>query len=139
MRPNKETLPMGDWLRELADVRCNAADLEPGMADSSRRLAVSRAMRVRAEIAAFEHRWPAPRTSDVMVPTFSWSQLERQLSDLVDSPVKAAMARDLVSATRKTSHFKPPEMVLREILCLAWALLDEDFQPEPEEGSPETP
>jgi hypothetical protein len=130
---------MGDWLRELADARFNAADLDPGLANSSRRQAVSRAIRVRTEIAAFEHRWPAPRNDELMAPTFSWSQLERQLSDLVDSPAKAAMARDLVSATRKTSHFKPPEMVLREILCLAWALLDEDFQPEPEEGSQATP
>ncbi len=48
---------------------------------------------------------------------------------LADTPIKAAMARDLVSATRKTSQFKPPEMVLREILCTSWALLDEGFQP----------
>ena len=40
------------------------------------------------------------------------------------------MARDMVSATRKLSRFKPPEMVLREILCMTWVLLDEDFQPQ---------
>ena len=65
------------------------------------------------------------------VPGFTWAQLERQLADLAESPAKAAMARDLVSALRKMSQFKPPEMVLREILCMSWALLDEGFQPEP--------
>jgi len=40
------------------------------------------------------------------------------------------MARHLVSATRKLAPFKPPEMVLREILCLTWVLLDENFRPD---------
>ncbi len=39
------------------------------------------------------------------------------------------MASDLVSATRKQASFKPPEMVLREILCVAGALMDEGFLP----------
>ena len=29
------------------------------------------------------------------------------------------------------------EMVLREVLCLTWVLLDENFKTEPEEGSAE--
>jgi DNA-binding CsgD family transcriptional regulator len=66
------------------------------------------------------------------IPGFTWEQLERQLSDLAGDPVKAVMARDLVSATRKMSRFKPPEMVLREILCMSWALLDEGFRPDPD-------
>jgi hypothetical protein len=48
------------------------------------------------------------------------------------------MARHLVSATRKLAPFKPPEMVLREILCLTWVLLDENFKLETSEGSAET-
>jgi hypothetical protein len=39
-----------------------------------------------------------------------------------------------VSATRKLARFKPPEMVLREILCLTWVLLDENFRPGVGEG-----
>ena len=53
--------------------------------------------------------------------------------------MKAAMARDLVSATRKMARFKPSEMVLREILCLTWALLDEGFQPDLEPAPGEGP
>jgi hypothetical protein len=94
-------------------------------------------MRVRDEVAAFERRWPTSPDQDAPVPTFTWSQLERQLADLADTPIKAAMATELVSALRKMSQFKPPEMVLREILCTSWALLDEGFQPGPEAVSPD--
>ena len=121
---------MGDWLRELADARGTVVDLHPTRETMNRRAAVGRAARVREEAAAFERRWPAPPSHEDSVPSFTWSQLERQLADLVDSPMKAAMARDLISGLRKMSQFKPPEMVLREILCTSWALLDEDFQPD---------
>jgi len=123
---------MGDWLKELADAR--VVDLHPDRDTMSRRAAVGRAMWVRNEVAAFERRWPTPPAHEAQVPGFTWSQLERQLMDLADSPMKAAMAKDLVSALRKMSQFKPPEMVLREILCTSWALLDESFQPDSEAG-----
>jgi len=47
------------------------------------------------------------------------------------------MARHLVSGTRKLAPFKPSEMVLREILCMTWVLLDENFKPDPEQASAE--
>jgi hypothetical protein len=72
-----------------------------------------------------------------LIPSFSWTQLERQLVDLAATPAQADMARHLVSATRKLAPFKPPEMVLREILCLTWVLLDENFRAETEPGSSE--
>ena len=40
------------------------------------------------------------------------------------------MAGPLVSATRKQAPFKPPEMVIREILCIAAVLMDESFDPD---------
>ena len=43
-----------------------------------------------------------------------------------------------MSATRKLAPFKPAEMVLREILCLTWVLLDENFKGEQEVGVAET-
>jgi hypothetical protein len=124
---------MGDWLRELADARATAADAA-SCETAPRRAAVRQALRLRRETDAFERRWPAPRTAGPMLPAVSWGQLERQLADLTDTPAKAAMARELVSATRKMAEFKPPEMVLREILCLAWTLLDDGFQPEFRDG-----
>ncbi len=123
---------MGDWLRELADARVSVVDLHPDRSTMNRRAAVGQAIRVREDVAAFERRWPSPPALDDQVPAFTWSQLERQLADLADTPTKAVMAKELISALRKMSQFKPPEMVLREILCTSWALLDEGFQPEAE-------
>ncbi|HMO43389.1 MAG TPA: hypothetical protein PKB04_08715 [Phenylobacterium sp.] len=99
------------------------------------RAAVNRALHLRREIAAFEERWPQPSPTEGSTPTFTWAQLERQLVDLAASPAQADMAQHLVSATRKLSAFKPPEMVLREILCLTWVLLDENFHPGAPAGS----
>ena len=95
------------------------------------RAVIGRALRLRREIDDFEARWPIPQERDESIPTFTWDQLERQLVDLSATPSQADMARHLVSATRKLAPFKPPEMVLREILCLTWVLLDENFKGEP--------
>lgn len=100
----------------------------PKEAQADKSAALGRAIAAREEVERFQTRWP-PIPDGELVPTFTWAELERQLADLSQDPVKAAMARELVSATRKQATFKPAEMVLREILCLAWALLDEDFQP----------
>jgi hypothetical protein len=99
------------------------------------RVAVGRALRLRREIEAFEARWPAPVGTEEAMPTFTWVELERQLVDLAATDTQAEMARHLVSATRKLARFKPSEMVLREILCLTWVLLDENFRPEVGVGS----
>ncbi|MFD3263656.1 hypothetical protein [Phenylobacterium ferrooxidans] len=125
---------MADWMKALLEVDPSQPDWE----GQEQRAAVNRVMRLRQEVQVFEARWPALEDEASPTPSFTWSQLERQLADLAGCPVKAGMARDLISATRKMSRFKPPEMVLREILCMTWALLDEGFQPSPE-GSAEMP
>jgi hypothetical protein len=99
---------------------------------------IGRALRLKREIDAFEARWPNSERRDEVIPSISWDQLERQLVDLAATPAQASMARHLVSATRKLAPFKPSEMVLREILCMTWVLLDENFKPEPDEDSAET-
>ncbi|WP_340647092.1 hypothetical protein [Phenylobacterium sp.] len=111
---------------------------QPDWEGREQRAAVNRVMRLRGEVEAFQARWSETPVEDPPAPGFTWTQLERQLADLAGCQVKAEMARDLVSATRKMSRFKPPEMVLREILCMTWALLDEGFQPPPERSA-ETP
>jgi hypothetical protein len=102
------------------------------------RVMIGRALRLKREIDAFEARWPAAARREELIPSFSWDQLERQLLDLAATPVQASMARHLVSATRKMAPFKPSEMVLREILCMTWVLLDENFKPERDGDLPET-
>ncbi len=101
------------------------------------RAVIGKALRLRREIDDFEARWPALAKREELLPNFSWTQLERQLVDLSSTSAQADMARHLVSATRKLAPFKPPEMVLREILCLTWVLLDENFRGETEPGSVE--
>ncbi|WP_397419769.1 hypothetical protein [Phenylobacterium sp.] len=96
------------------------------------RAVVGRAMRLRREIDDFEAKWPNLAKREEVLPAISWTQLERQLVDLAATPAQADMARHLVSATRKLAPFKPPEMVLREILCMTWVLLDENFRAEPD-------
>ncbi|HSV02291.1 MAG TPA: hypothetical protein VLI41_03715 [Phenylobacterium sp.] len=102
------------------------------------RAVIGRALRLRREIDDFETRWPAAPAREEATPGFTWAQLERQLVDLAATPAQAAMARHLVSANRKLAPFKPAEMVLREILCMTWVLLDESFRPEACPGSAET-
>lgn len=116
---------MGDW-REFQN-----------RTGSENRAAIGKALRLRREIEEFETRWPTAARGET-TPTFTWEQLERQLVDLAPTETQAEMARHLVSATRKLAPFKPPEMVLREILCLTWVLLDENFTPEVSEQSDET-
>lgn len=101
------------------------------------RSVVGRALRLRREIDEFEARWPTSGRREESLPNFTWEQLERQLVDLAATPTQASMARHLVSATRKLAHFKPSEMVLREILCMTWVLLDENFKAEPCPGPDE--
>ncbi len=101
------------------------------------RAVIGRALRLRREIDDFEARWPTPAAREEALPTFTWAQLERQLVDLAATPAQAKMARHLVSGTRKLAAFKPSEMVLREVLCMTWVLLDENFKAEPDQGSVE--
>ena len=64
------------------------------------------------------------------MPTFTWDMLEHQLASLAVTSQQRDLASSLVSGTRKQAAFKPPEQVLREILCIASVLMDETFHPE---------
>lgn len=106
-----------------------------------RQEAVTRAMQIRKDVQSFKATFPGPCQEEpraAILPAFSWEQLERQLSDLASTRTKASMAGPLVSATRKQAAFKPPEMVLREILCIASSLMDETFEPSLGGDSPGT-
>lgn len=100
----------------------------PPLTDSQKE-AIDQAMRLRHDALNFHKAWPTLNSQDDMAPAFTWTQLERQLASLAATTQSALMAPDLVNATRKQASFKPPEMVLREILCVAGALMDESFLP----------
>ena len=90
-----------------------------------------------APILPAPDRQPDSRTDcreETPAPTFTWEALARQLTDLAVTPAQKALVETLVSATRKQSVFKPSELVLREMLCIAAVLMDETFHPDLEEG-----
>lgn len=99
------------------------------------RSAIRNALLLQKEVQAFLARWPTPPSQHDPLPTISWSQLERQIEDLAVTPAKREMVAALMSATRKQARFKPSEMVMREILCIAAVLMDEDFDPQSMEGA----
>ncbi len=72
---------------------------------------------------------PAQTPVEQSMPVFTWEQLHQQLVDLTDSPEKAAIVGPLVSGLRKQAASKSTDLVLREVLCLAWTLMDESFRP----------
>jgi hypothetical protein len=100
----------------------------PPLTDSQKD-AINQAIGLRRDALNFHKAWPALNSQDDLAPPFTWTELERQLASLAATAQNALMASDLVSATRKQASFKPPEMVLREILCVAGALMDESFMP----------
>jgi hypothetical protein len=87
--------------------------------------AIRRALAVRRDVDRFERAWPGPGGAEEPLPAFSWGQLERQLFSLA-GPTGALIAPDLIRSVRKSVGHKPSEMVLREILCLASTLMDEE-------------
>jgi hypothetical protein len=98
----------------------------PPLTDSQKD-AIDQAIGLRRDALNFHKTWPTLNSQDELAPAFTWTELERQLASLAATAQSALMASDLVSATRKQANFKPPEMVLREILCVAGALMDESF------------
>ncbi len=102
-------------------VKFQRRERQTAEADESRQLC--------REVERFREAWPGEPTGAHRMPDFTWEQLERQLIDLAGTQDRADLATPLVSALRKQAPWKPPEMLLREVLCLAWTLMDEAFQP----------
>ena len=109
------------------------------MDEMAARRMVDRARRLGRDIERFRSQAPELPDPQTPAPPFTWEQLERQLADLAGSTVRATLAAELVSATRKQAWCKPPEMVLREILLLAATVLDDSFLPGSTEETDQTP
>ena len=75
------------------------------------------------------------RTSDLqdVLPSMTWTQLETVMLRLANSESKKLIVRHLVEGTRKQAPFLPVDEIIRDILCIGFALMDRDFQP-PESG-----
>ncbi len=98
--------------------------------------AIGRVTHIRQDVMNFQNEWPRLNTAELL-PPITWGELERQLKSLSVSPTGAAMVHDLVEATRKQAPFKPSELVMREILCIASAVMDETFLSDSDSSSPD--
>lgn len=97
---------------------------------------IGRVTYLRQDVANFQQTWPSLNLAE-QLPPITWGELERQLVSLAAKPTSADMVHDLIAATRKQAAFKPSEMVMREILCIASAVMDETFLSESEASSPD--
>lgn len=84
------------------------------------------------KIVASQDHEPLNPGADVVMPSFSWAELETAMVEIAASPRQRAMAPALVAATRKQAPRLPRSQVLREILSLAWVLADESFGETPD-------
>ena len=81
-----------------------------------------------ARVKAFLDRLPPvdPPSTDLL-PTISWEQIERQLRNLAGPDFeRASWERE---ALRASARVNPPEMFYRELLTLAWSLIDDTRPP----------
>lgn len=97
---------------------------------------IGRVTYLRQDVTNFQQSWP-PLNLAEQLPPITWGELERQLVSLAAKPANASMVHDLMTATRKQAAFKPSEMVMREILCIASAVMDETFLSDSETSSPD--
>jgi hypothetical protein len=82
-------------------------------------LAQFRSRRAREFLAQFPPLEPSP---DETLPEISWTQLERQLRHLAGPDrERASWEMDVLRVSARTN---PPEMFFRDLLSLAWSLID---------------
>ncbi len=87
----------------------------------------------RAErIKTFHRRFPPMQTAQSeRLPTIGWAQLERQLISLAGPDFeRVCWEMDVLRASARTN---PPEMFYRDLLTLAWSLIDGARPPSPME------
>jgi len=82
----------------------------------------------------FLSRFPEMETSlDEALPTIGWDQLERQLRSLAGPDgERASWEMEMLRVSARTN---PPEMFFRDLLILAWSLIDGTRPPQLAEGA----
>ena len=92
--------------------------------DARIELAVFRTARGKAFLHRFPHMEPA--SADLM-PAISWAQMERQLRSLAGPDFeRASWELEVLKASARTG---PAELFYRELLTLAWSLIDDTRAP----------
>jgi len=82
----------------------------------------------------FLNRFPEGETSPgEPLPTIGWDQLERQLRSLAGPDCERASWE--MEVLRVSARTNPPEMFFRDLLTLAWSLIDGVRPPQSAEGA----
>jgi hypothetical protein len=81
--------------------------------------AISRTERIKAFLARF----PQPdRDETDLLPPIAWAQIQRQLHSLAGPDFERAPYE--LEVLRASARTEPPEMFYRELMTLAWSLID---------------
>jgi len=94
-------------------------DLSVANLDARIELAQFRSKRVLAFLRRFP---PAEAKATGSLPTIDWSQLERQLRSLAGPDCERASWE--MEVLRVSARTNPPELFFRDLLTLAWSLID---------------
>jgi hypothetical protein len=86
--------------------------------------AIQRTERVKSFLARF----PEPEQDQDMLPPISWMQIERQLRSLAGPDFERASWE--LQVLRASARTGPAELFYRELMTLAWSLID-DTKPPP--------
>lgn len=74
-------------------------------------------------IKAFNRNFPPMQAEpDDLLPSIGWAQLERQLCSLAGAEFERASWE--LEVLRGSARTNPPEMFYRDLLTLAWSLID---------------
>lgn len=113
MPPNIRSLTSLQTRKQGVD-QLSAANLEARI-----ELARFRSRRAREFLALFP---PMAPSADESLPVIGWAQLDRQLRSLAgwDSE-RASWEMDVLRVSARTN---PPELFFRDLLTLAWSLID---------------
>lgn len=98
----------------------SAANLAAANLDARIEQAIFRTARLKTFLERFPPIEPAPED---LLPAIGWEQIERQLRSLAGPDFeRASWELRVLKASARTS---PPELFYRELLTLAWSLIDD--------------
>src|SRR5690606_21221541 len=98
------------------------------LAEARAKAMMRQAALVRQDIQHFEEQFPGLLSPQDRMPRFTWQEARRQLLSLTPESL-IPLTTGWLSGAQKLATVKPPEMVLRELICFAGLLQMDDPLP----------
>ena len=83
---------------------------------------------LQAELEEMRAAWAVMVQEHPTCPGWTWNQVAEALLNLTESPVEELVVRGALSGLMKQARFKPPELVLEELIRLVRASHDQVLQ-----------